>query len=79
LKEGNANHEKFHKEVSMPNKDGTGPVGKGQRRRTRGPRNGSRGQRARVRHSPGDKRSGAGMVSGRRQGVGQKWQRNKNQ
>ncbi len=56
----------------MPNKDGTGPVGKGQRRRTRGPRNGCHGQGACVRHSPGDKRSGAGMVSGRRQGVGQK-------
>ena len=63
----------------MPNKDGNGRVGRGQRCRTHGPRNGRRGDCARVRHSPGDKRSGAGMVSGRRQGVGQKWQRNKNQ
>jgi hypothetical protein len=62
----------------MPNKDGTGPVGKEKRCRTRGPKNDWRGQRARVRHSPGDKRSGGDMVSGRRQGVGQKWQRNKN-
>jgi len=63
----------------MPNKDGTGPVGKGQRCRTRGPRQGSRGGRGRVQYSPGDRRSGGGMGSGQRQGQGKKWQRNEKQ
>ena len=63
----------------MPNKDGTGPVNKGQRCRAQGLRKGQSGGRGRAQNSSGGRQSGAGTGSGRRQAQGKKWQRNKNQ
>lgn len=63
----------------MPNTDGTGREGQGQRCRTPALRKDRRGGRGRGQHSPGGRRSGGSMGSGRRQGQGKKWQRNENQ
>jgi hypothetical protein len=63
----------------MPNKDGSGPIGKGQRCRTRGLRQGARGGRGRLQHSPGARRTGGGLGPDQRLDRGKKWQRNENQ
>lgn len=63
----------------MPNKDGTGPAGKGQRCRTRGSKQGQRGGRDRTNRPSCGQRSGGSMGSGQRQGQGKKRQRNTNQ
>jgi predicted DNA-binding protein (UPF0251 family) len=72
-------HNTYHKEVIMPNKDGTGPDGKGQRSRTPGPRQGQRRGSGQAQNSPGGRRSGKGMGPGQRQNQGKKWQRYENQ
>lgn len=63
----------------MPNKDGTGPLNKGQRCRAQGLRKGQSGGRGRAQNSSGGRRSRASKGSGRGQGQSKKWQRNENQ
>ncbi len=63
----------------MPNKDGTGPEGRGQRCRNPGSRQGKSGGRGRIHRSSGGRRSGEGMSFGQQQDQDKKRQRNKNQ
>ena len=63
----------------MPNKDGTGPEGNGQRCRTPGLKKGQPGSRGQAHRSSGGGRSGGDTGFARRQGQGKKWQRNEKQ
>jgi hypothetical protein len=67
----------YHKEGIMPNKDGTGPRGQGQRGRGPGSKQGQGGGRGLGRRSTGGRGSGGGRRSGQRQGQ-EKNQRNEN-
>jgi hypothetical protein len=68
-----------HKEIIMPNKDGTGPEGKGQRCRIPGFKKGQPGGRGQGQRSSGGGRSGGDTGFARRQGQGKKRQRNEKQ
>jgi hypothetical protein len=63
----------------MPNKDGTGPAGKGQSLRSQGPQPGKRGGCNRDKQPSGGRGSGTGRNSGQGRGQGRKGQGNLNQ